>query len=228
MAVEDMNPSDMRRTPAWTRGWDDANEGKNFHPGQMDRFLYTNGYRACQAASGVDLADAAQYERAYPLNADVTQKEEWSVDMTSGWQDSYRGGKTYAPDRNIQQYDAGFEAGVQQQVTLNQITVNQARGLLGLPPEEVDVEFDPVKIPGHYNSGTIEVTNFISDQGLDFTRGNVVKYVSRAGKKDPATEIQDLEKAAAYLQMAHNLANGKPAVVRDPVTKEVVWSLFKN
>lgn len=89
-------------------------------------------------------------------------------------------------------------------------------------------EFDAVKIPSHYNSGRIEVANFIADQGLDYVSGNVIKYVARAGKKDPTKEIEDLEKAAAYLQMRHNLANGLPAVVRDPQTKEVVWSLFKN
>ena len=88
--------------------------------------------------------------------------------------------------------------------------------------------FDPVKIPAHYNQGQIEVANFIADQGLDYNHGNVIKYVSRAGKKDPAKELEDLEKAAAYLQMAYNVAQGKPAVIRDPETKEVVWSLFRN
>lgn len=89
-------------------------------------------------------------------------------------------------------------------------------------------EFDAVKIPAHYNSGQIEVANFIADQGLDYNRGNVVKYVSRAGKKNPEKELEDLEKAAAYLQMVYNVAQGLPAVVRDPETKEVVWTLFKN
>jgi hypothetical protein len=35
---------------------------------------------------------------------------------------------------------------------------------------------------------------------LGFSLGNTVKYISRAGKKDPDKEIQDLEKAAWYLQ----------------------------
>jgi len=35
---------------------------------------------------------------------------------------------------------------------------------------------------------------------LDFNLGNVVKYVSRAGKKDKETKLQDLEKALWYLQ----------------------------
>lgn len=139
----------------------------------------------------------------------------------------------YSPSQRLS-YSEGYRKGISEKLRNGDITNNRARELMGLAPYVESVadtpqpQFDPVKIPGHYNSGTIEVTNFITDQKLDFPKGNVVKYVARAGKKDPATEIQDLEKAAAYLQMAHNLANGKPAVVRDPVTKEVVWSLFKN
>ena len=88
--------------------------------------------------------------------------------------------------------------------------------------------YDPVKIPQHYNTGKIEVANFIADQCLAYPADNIIKYVVRAGKKDSAKEIEDIEKAAAYLQMMHNLAHGLPAVVRDPETKEVVWSLFRN
>lgn len=88
--------------------------------------------------------------------------------------------------------------------------------------------FDPVKIPAHYNQGKIEVANFIADQELDYPSGNVVKYTVRAGKKNPDKTNEDIEKAAAYLQMKYNLANGLPAVVRDPVTKEVKWSLFEK
>lgn len=97
-----------------------------------------------------------------------------------------------------------------------------------IPAVPAQPNYDPVKIPSHYNSGQIEVANFIADQELDYVSGNVIKYVARAGKKNPDKEVEDLEKAAAYLQMRHNLANGLPAVVRDPETKEVVWSLFKN
>jgi hypothetical protein len=54
--------------------------------------------------------------------------------------------------------------------------------------------------PKHYNTGKIEVCAFIEDQRLGFHLGNVVKYVCRAGRKDKATRIQDLEKAVWYLQ----------------------------
>jgi len=56
---------------------------------------------------------------------------------------------------------------------------------------------DPIHHPAHYNMGKIQPDTFIADQKLNFRRGCVVKYVSRAEHK--GTELQDLEKAAWYL-----------------------------
>ena len=57
---------------------------------------------------------------------------------------------------------------------------------------------DLVNHPPHYKTGGVETIDFIEAKDLNYRLGNVVKYVSRAGKKgDP---IQDLEKAAWYLQ----------------------------
>ena len=59
---------------------------------------------------------------------------------------------------------------------------------------------DPVNHPSHYTKGKIEVADFIADQKLNFDRGNAVKYVCRAGSKDPEKEVQDLEKAIWYIK----------------------------
>ena len=61
------------------------------------------------------------------------------------------------------------------------------------------VSADLVNHPPHYKAGGIEVIDFIEAKDLNFRLANVVKYVSRAGKKatDP---VQDLEKAAWYLK----------------------------
>ena len=58
---------------------------------------------------------------------------------------------------------------------------------------------DPVNQPLHYKTGGIETLDFIEAKDLNYRLGNVVKYVTRAGKKstDP---VQDLEKAAFYLK----------------------------
>lgn len=60
-------------------------------------------------------------------------------------------------------------------------------------------ENDPVNHPSHYTDGKIEVIDFIEDKKLNFHLANAVKYISRAGKKDPSKEIEDLKKARWYL-----------------------------
>ena len=64
---------------------------------------------------------------------------------------------------------------------------------------EVTLELDPVNHPPHYTKGGIETIDFIEAKDLNYRLGNVIKYVSRAGKKD-SDPIVDLEKAAWYLQ----------------------------
>jgi len=59
---------------------------------------------------------------------------------------------------------------------------------------------EQVNHPKHYTDGKIEVIDFIEDKKLGFCLGNTVKYISRAGKKDPAKTIEDLEKAKWYLE----------------------------
>lgn len=59
---------------------------------------------------------------------------------------------------------------------------------------------DAVNHPSHYTSGKIEVIDFIEDQKLPMHLGNAVKYICRAGKKDPAKIKEDLQKAIWYLQ----------------------------
>jgi hypothetical protein len=58
---------------------------------------------------------------------------------------------------------------------------------------------DPVNHPSHYTDGKIEVIEYIEDKKLGFCLGNAVKYISRAGKKDPAKEVEDLSKAIWYI-----------------------------
>jgi len=57
-----------------------------------------------------------------------------------------------------------------------------------------------VNHPSHYNKGKIEVIDAIEDWELNFSRGNAVKYVARAGLKDKDTEIEDLQKALWYIE----------------------------
>jgi hypothetical protein len=61
--------------------------------------------------------------------------------------------------------------------------------------------YDQVNHPEHYGGSlyTYEAIKVIEAWRLDFCLGNAIKYISRAGKKDPKKEIEDLEKAAWYL-----------------------------
>lgn len=68
--------------------------------------------------------------------------------------------------------------------------------------EQPAKEHDPVNRPSHYTDGKIEVIDFIEDKKLDFHLGNAVKYIARAGKKDPSKKVEDLKKAQWYLNRA--------------------------
>lgn len=57
--------------------------------------------------------------------------------------------------------------------------------------------------PDHYHRGSgHEVIDAIAAWGLNFNRGNVIKYTARAGSK--GDELTDLKKARAYLD--HEIA----------------------
>lgn len=57
---------------------------------------------------------------------------------------------------------------------------------------------DPINHPAHYTAYRgIEVID-LTEQ-MNFNRGNAVKYIARAGLKDPATELEDLKKSAWYI-----------------------------
>lgn len=64
---------------------------------------------------------------------------------------------------------------------------------------------DPVKSPPHYMDGGIETIDYIEaklspEEFVGYCKGNVLKYVSRAGKKFGADTWEDLRKAAFYLE----------------------------
>ena len=65
--------------------------------------------------------------------------------------------------------------------------------------EVTEIINDPVNRPAHYTDGKIEVIKYIEDKKLGFCLGNAVKYVSRAGKKEPTKEVEDLKKAIWYI-----------------------------
>lgn len=63
---------------------------------------------------------------------------------------------------------------------------------------------DIVSAPAHYADYKIEPKDFIIENNMEFWRGNIIKYASRAGKKDyrgmtpEESEVLDLQKAYQY------------------------------
>ena len=57
-----------------------------------------------------------------------------------------------------------------------------------------------IEHPDYYNAGGIEVIDFIDAHSLNFSLGNVVKYVVRAGHKDGENRMTALLKARWYLE----------------------------
>ena len=61
--------------------------------------------------------------------------------------------------------------------------------------------FDIVNKPAHYIAGRkYEPIDVIEDWELSFQLGNALKYISRAGRKDPRKAREDLQKAVFYLE----------------------------
>lgn len=93
---------------------------------------------------------------------------------------------------------------------INRFVSEEPEGSYGEPqilPNPSEPAPDPVNHPAHYTAyNGIEVIQ-LTEQ-MNFNRGNAVKYIARAGIKDPATEIQDLEKAAWYINREIRRLNG--------------------
>jgi hypothetical protein len=69
---------------------------------------------------------------------------------------------------------------------------------------------DNVNNPKHYKAGKFEVIEIIEEFELGFNLGNLIKYVLRAGKKDPTKTLEDYRKAQWYLAREINrLENNK-------------------
>lgn len=78
--------------------------------------------------------------------------------------------------------------------TVGNISSNHADQLTVITEPAED---DPVSSPKHYTQYPVEVIELT--EHMDFCRGNAVKYLARAGHKDPAKELEDLKKASWYV-----------------------------
>ena len=63
--------------------------------------------------------------------------------------------------------------------------------------------------PSHYKAGEFDVIAFCQLHNINFDLGNVIKYVTRAGKKENNSELQDLNKAMEYLKRRIEFIKGE-------------------
>jgi hypothetical protein len=64
-------------------------------------------------------------------------------------------------------------------------------------------EQDAIK-PNYYKSGDQDAIAYTLKHNLNFTKGSVLKYMTRAGNKDGESELKDLNKALEYLKREIN------------------------
>lgn len=86
---------------------------------------------------------------------------------------------------------------------------------------------DPVNHPPHYTSDPSGVECIQITQHRNFCIGNAIKYLWRAGLKDSAPQVQDLQKAVWYInQEIERIQNAQTQIVdaatvrRSPRQKE--------
>ena len=105
----------------------------------------------------------------------------------------------YKENRNPAHYSAGKKSS-KQKVNNNptqnlQEDVNKYWSSI----KKVASKVEKVNHPKHYNPGKIEVIDAIEDWNLDFSEGNIIKYIVRAGNKSD-NKLEDLQKALFYLK----------------------------
>ena len=62
-----------------------------------------------------------------------------------------------------------------------------------------DTMHDRVNHPSHYTGFSHGAEVIDIAENLNFNRGNAIKYLARAGRKDSASELEDLMKARWYV-----------------------------
>lgn len=126
----------------------------------------------------------------------------WKLDF---WNEYWRGGKAEVIEAGLTMHGSPC---VKVRV-LEPVPANPSNSKVGAVLKEYSDSmelFEPaasesVEHPAHYGGDTTyEVIKVIEAWDLDFKLGNSVKYIARAGKKDPDKEIEDLEKGVFYIQ----------------------------
>lgn len=102
-------------------------------------------------------------------------------------------GDTFGGDWNLKFFDVVPEQG--------RLKEEQSDFYDQLQKSVLEVTSDVVNKPSHYQFGVYEPVKVIQDWNLSFCLGNTLKYIARAGKKDPTKKKEDLLKAKRYIEL---------------------------
>ena len=129
----------------------------------------------------------------------MVQEVDSLMDTSKGrWQDMFTSGNMEVGVGNTALASSWEHIETEETPKVNNYWKEEAIRNQKLPPED---KYDPQ----HYQRGKIQVWDFVADQKLDFFKGNVVKYVCRAGTKSGESELDDLMKAKVYVEKAIEL-----------------------
>lgn len=78
--------------------------------------------------------------------------------------------------------------------------------------------------PNHYTQFAIQPLTYIRANNLSFTRGNIVKYATRAGHKDGEDAIQDLEKIIRYAEAEIEAIKRERDVANGIMNTDEMWA----
>lgn len=87
---------------------------------------------------------------------------------------------------------------------------------------------DAVNNPSHYNNHPSGVECIDIVRHFNFNRGGAIKYIWRAGEKDPTKEIEDLEKAIYLLSDEITRLREKPKALDESVTTWYIGGGLSN
>lgn len=151
----------------------------------MSKFAKGNPVRVTDPASYVNDSTGIVTRVLRELN-------QWIYDVQIG------GGLFTFPERHLTLADPDVHEVLAEMAEQSGLTAESAPCITAEQWAKAVIAPDPVSAPSHYRSHPSGIETITITRHESFLRGNVLKYVLRAPYK--GSEVQDLRKAAQYLQ----------------------------
>ena len=87
---------------------------------------------------------------------------------------------------------------------------------------------DNVNSPEWYRIGRTHLEVIDLTENLSHCRAAAVEYIVRAGKKDPATELEDLQKAAWYIRREIHRLNMQRSIPIPSIVSDLIGTMMSG